>query len=339
MNHPFEIIPLTVEVRGEITTNNLPEFRDLVRAALVNINRDLKTDDDFEQAEKDVKALKGAEDAVREAAVKAFDEKLKALVDGLNETAEEIRAPRLEIEKLIAKRKEEVKADLIKQATERIDCAPRLRNSVYGKSLAEAVKGKRSFESMSKALEVVVTIHNGTIGKNRAMIESFTKTHGEELVPDREELETKSPDSVEGELRRRFDAKKAAEERKRLEAETAAARAAEAKAKAEADAARKEAESAKQPAKSEPLPDLPKIDSIQVGTQKPETPRAENVVEFPQSEDAEWEAFRTAVFTGFGPLKAARESLKHPGNIARAAEFSQGVNAAWQAANAKEVAS
>lgn len=57
----FSIIPLTIETRGEIVTNNLAEFRELVREALGNINRDLTTDEEFGQAELDVKALKAAE--------------------------------------------------------------------------------------------------------------------------------------------------------------------------------------------------------------------------------------------------------------------------------------
>lgn len=332
MKHAFTIIPLTVEARGEIIVNNLPEFRELVREALGNINRDLKSEEDFGQAELDVKALKQAEDNVRAAALQAFDEKLKELVDGLNETAEEIRAPRLELEKLIAKRKEEVKAELIAEAMDKLECAPRLRQSTYGKSVSEAIKGKRTLDSMQKALEVIVTVHNGTIAKNRASIASFMRTHGDELVPDAEDLEVKSPDSVEGELRRRFEAKKATEERKRLEAEAA-------KAKAEAQAAIREAEAAKAPAKVDPrnshnLPPPPKIGSIPVGNVVPfNTPPANAET----SADAEWAAFKSAVFTTFGPLKAAKEALKHPDNIARAATFAQGINAAWQAASAKEV--
>lgn len=345
MNHAFTIIPLTVEARGEIITNNLPEFRELVREALGNINRDLKSDEDFGQAELDVKALKQAEDTVRAAALQAFDEKLKELVDGLNETAEEIRAPRLELEKLIAKRKDEVKAELIAAAMEKLDCAPRLRQSAYGRSIAEAIKGKRTLESMEKALHVIVTTHNGCIAKNRAAIESFIKAHGEDLVPDREDLEVKSPDSVDGELRRRFEAKKAAEERKRLEAEAAKARAAEAKAKAEAEAARKESEVGKTSlvnAAPAPLPEPPKIGSIPTGSNAA-PPGESNVVPLnapsaAPTADAEWAAFKSAVFITFGPLKAAKDALKHPDNIARAAIFGQGINAAWQAANAKEVA-
>lgn len=331
MNHAFEIIPLTVEARGEIITNNLPEFRELVRAALGNINRDLRSDEDFGQAEKDVKALKNAEDAVREAALKAFDDQLKELVDGLNETAEEIRVPRLELEKLIAKRKEEVKSELVEEFLGTFDIDPKDARKHFLGGLQNAIKGKRTLESMRTALRVYATTQQAIITKNRGAIDTFEKGHGVEMTMDRRELELKSAEFVEGELRRRFEAKKAAEERKRLEAEAA-------NAKAEAQAAIREAEAAKQPAKPAPLPAPPKIGSIPVGVQKPEDPPAGNVVEFPQSEDAEWAAFKTAVFTSFGPLKAARELLKHHGNIARAAKFAHGVNAAWQAANEKEVA-
>lgn len=332
MNHAFAVIPLTIEARGEIITNNLPEFRELVREALGNINRDLKSDEDFGQAELDVKALKQAEDTVRAAALQAFDEKLKQLVDGLNETAEEIRAPRLELEKLIAARKEEVKAELIAAAMDKLDCAPRLRQSTYGKSVSEAIKGKRTLDSMQKALEVIVTIHNGTIRKNRDAIGAFALEHGEDLLPDADELETKSPDSVEAELRRRIEAKRAAIERKRLEDEAA-------KAKAEAQAAIREAEAAKAPAKVDPLnphnlPKPPKIGSIPVGA---------NVVPFNAPSDepteaAEWAAFKSAVLTSFGPLKAAKAMLKHPRNVERASAFAQAVNVAWNAMKEMEVA-
>lgn len=315
MSADLTLIPLTVEARGEIITNNLPEFREMIREALGNINRDLKTDDDFEQAEKDVKALKAAEEAVRSAAIKAFDDQLKALVDGLNETAEDIRAPRLEIEKLIAKRKDEVKADLIKQALDCLECAPRLRQPAYGKNLAEVIKGKRTLDSMAKALEVAVATHNTSITKNRAAIESFRNAHGEELVPDADDLEVKSPDAVDGELRRRFEAKKAMEERKRLEAEAAEAKAAAQAAIREAEAAKKPAPPLKGMLPKSDLPQPPKIGSIPTGP----------------SPIAEWTAWLNACKSTFATLKVARESLKHADNIRRASILANGINSAWKA--------
>lgn len=330
MNHTFTIIPLIVEARGEIITNNLPEFRELVREALGNINRDLRTDEDFGQAELDVKALKGAEDTVRAAALQAFDEKLKELVDGLNETAEEIRAPRLELEKLIAKRKDEVKSELVAEALGKLDCAARLRQSTYGKVMAEAIKGKRTLDSMQKALEMAVVVANGNLKLCRAKLDQYAAAHGDESLPDRDDLETMAPAFLEAELRRRFEAKKATEERKRLEAEAA-------QAKAEAQAAIREAEAARQPAKPAPLPTPPKIGTIPTGANAA-PPRSSNVVPFDGGNaevgpDMEWESFCMAVKTSFGPLKAARQSLRHAENILRAGEFAKGVQAAWQAAN------
>jgi hypothetical protein len=321
MNHAFEIIPLTIEARGEIITNNLPEFRELVREALGNINRDLVTDEEFEQAEKDVKALKAAEDAVRDAAVKAFDDKLKELVDGLNETAEDIRAPRLELEKIIAKRKDEVKVDLIRQGLEKIDCAARLRKANYERSLTEAIKGKRTVESMSKALQVVITVHNGTIAKNRAAIESFSNAHGAELVPDAEDLEIKSPDSVEGELRRRFDAKKAAAEAAKLKAEAD-------KAKAEAAKANAALAEANKPPVPPANPPPPPPDNVEQGPWQPSG--VESIAPQEETADQEWAAFKAQCLAAFKPLKEAREGLKHSANIAKAQGFANAINQAWK---------
>ena len=340
MNHSFEIIPLTIEARGEVIASNVDEVREMVRAALCNINRDLNTDEEFGQAELDVKALKGAEDRFAEAKEKALKdaEALHELFAAIDATVEEIRKPRLELEKLIAKRKEEVKADLIAEAMGKLECASRLRQSAFGKSVAEAIKGKRTLDSMRKALDVTVTVHNGTIRKNRAAIESFAKAHGEDLVMDGEDLEVKSPDSVEAELRRRFEAKKATEDKKRLELEAAAAREAEAKAKAEAEAA-------KQPVKPAPLPEPPKIGGIPTGS-KAAAPGQSNVVPFAPSPevpaitaDEEWTQMEATVKAAFGLIKEHRERLVHDANKDRIAAFGAGVNALWKELNAKEVAS
>ena len=312
MKHAFELIPLTIEAEGKVIANNVAEFREMVRGALENINSSPSTDEEFGQAELDSKALKTAEERIAAAKDKALSDAadLYALLTELDETSEEIRACRLTLEKAVAQRKEEVKAELIAAAMDKLDCAPRLRQSIYGKSVAEAIKGKRTLDSMEKALEVIITVHNGCIAKNRASIASFEKAHGEDMTMDREELETKSPETVEAELRRRFEAKKATDERKRLEAEAA-------KAKAELEAA-------KAPANVTPirgvlppdnLPKPPKIGSLPTGP----------------SPAAEWESWIVACKTTFGALKAAKESLKHEHNIRRAAILAEGVNAAWKA--------
>ncbi|MCW1885599.1 hypothetical protein OKA04_12745 [Luteolibacter flavescens] len=313
MNHTFELIPLSIETRGEVIASNVDEFRELVRGALSNINRDLKTDEEFGQAELDVKALKGAEDGVRSAKEKAIAdaEQLNALFVALDETAEEIRAPRLELEKLIARRKDEVKNELITAAIARLDCAPRLRAGTFGKGLTECIKGKRTLETMRKALDVAVTTHNGMIGQCRVAIDTFMWDHGKELVPDAEDLEVRGLEYVQGELRRRLDMRRAEAEKKRLAAEAE-------KAKAEvAEMKRSVAESGKAP--------LPPIGSVPRSM-----PRASTMAPTELEVSAEWEAFRAKVLAAFKPVKDAREALRCPGNVTRAAGFAEAVGKAWK---------
>ena len=307
MKTAFSIIPLTIEARGEIIANNLPEFRELVREALGNINRDLTTDEEFGQAEIDVKALKEAEEAVRAAAIKAFDDQLKALVDGLNETAEEIRAPRLELEKLIAKRKDEVKAEIVEEALATFDIDPKDARKAYLTGLQAAIKGKRTLDSMRQACRIYATSQQAKIGQARQLITRFEDTHGGEMTMDRRDLELWEPDRLEIELRRRFEARKAMREKQRLEEEAAAARAAESKAKDES------ARLMRGMLPPSDLPTPPKIGAIPTGP----------------SPAAEWEAWLSACKTTFGALKAAREALKHEANIERANAFRNAINHAW----------
>ena len=316
MNHTISLIPLTVEARGEIIANNLPEFREMIREALGNINRDLRTDEDFGQAELDCKALKQAEDTVRSAALQAFDEKVKALVDDINATAEEIRIPRLELEKLIAARKEEVKRNLVNDALAQIICASRLTERTYGKSIADAIKGKRTITSMESALQVQARIHNAEITKSRKAIETFERAHGPDMTMDREELECRSVEVVEAELRRRFEAKKSADEKKRLDDEAA---------KVKAELVKSQA------AKINPhdLPVPPKIGSIPAGKAAIAGPAAAE----------EWLEITATVKAAFGMIRVHRERLEHVVNKDRIAAFGSGVNALWKEINQEEVAS
>lgn len=316
MKNAFSIIPLTVEARGEIITNNLPEFRELVREALGNINRDLKSDEDFGQAELDVKALKSAEDAVRDAAVQAFDDRLKTMVAELTETAEEIRAPRLELEKLIAKRKDEVKTEIVEAALATFDVDASLARKTYLNGLRDELKGKRTLESMQKAVRLYATTQQALIAECRKLLDSFEKAHGADLISDRRNLEVERPEYVEAELRRRFEAKKANDEKAKLQAELAAAQA----------------------AKMNPhnLPAPPKIGSIQVGNPNPAPAPLELSNEI--TEDEEWQQVTQTIKAAFTMIKEHRERLTHERNIDRMMHFGGLVNAAWIECKSLEVA-
>jgi hypothetical protein len=315
MNNAFELIPLTVEARGEVITSNVAEFRELVRNALGNLNRSPETDEEFGQAEQDAKALKGAEERIMEAKDKALSdaEGLYQLLAELDETSVEIRSARLELEKQINLRKEEIKAQIVEESLAQFDLEPEVARQHFRGDVLNAIKGKRTLDSIRKAAEVFVLTRNAVILKSREKIAFYVKAHGNATVPDADTLELRNPDVVEAELKRRFDAAKAAEEKKRMEAELAAER------------------------KRNDEIRGPKIGSIPVGAaakaQAAATPAPESApltLSNEVSPAEEWFSFQRAALEAFQPLKAAKAALQHPANIERAARFAAGVNAAWK---------
>lgn len=310
----LELVPLTVETRGEVIASNVDEFREMVRTALEAINREPATDEEFGQAEQDVKALKEAETAVKEAKDKALAdaEQLNALFQSLDDTSEDIRQARLELDKVVKAKKAEVRETLIADAAEEIDLdlLAGEKLSLFRDELELVVKNKRTLASMGKALDACVKIVNRRIRRSRAILDEFEEAYGREMILDRAELERKTPEQVEAELRRRFELASAEEEKRTARAEAE-------KAKAEAAAARDEAEEARKPA---PLPEAKKVDSLPTGP----------------SPAAEWAGFETAAMVAFKQLKEARGKLRHEENIERVNRFAGQVNAAWKEAKRGE---
>jgi hypothetical protein len=306
-----EILTLAIEAKGEVISSNFPAFAGMVRARLGEINRELATDEDFDQADSDAKAIANAEAALKEAKEKALAdaEQLHQLFEQIDGLSGDLAKARLDLTKQITKRKEEVKAELVDAALAGFDIDPAMARREFTKAIADAMKGKRTVETMRQAATVYVTIRRATIHKSRAAIESFEAAHGAELTMDKRELELKTPDSVDAELRRRFEAAKAAKEAEQLRAEVAAA-------KAEADKANALREEAAKPAAP---PAAPKVE-IQAPVIEGEAITA----------DEEWFAFKAAVILAFTELKAARGKLTHSKNTAKAQGLANGFNAVWK---------
>lgn len=306
-----EILTLAIEAKGEVISSNFPAFAGMVRARLGEINRELATDEDFDQADSDAKAIANAEAALKEAKEKALAdaEQLHQLFEQIDGLSGDLAKARLDLTRQITKRKEEVKAELVDAALAEFDIDPAMARREFTKAIAEAMKGKRTVETMRQAATVYVTIRRATIHKSRAAIESFEAAHGAELTMDKRELELKTPDSVEAELRRRFEVAKAAKEAEQLRAEVAAA-------KAEADKANALREEAAKPAAP---PAAPKVE-IQAPAIDGEAMTA----------DEEWFAFKAAVILAFTELKAARGKLTHSKNTAKAQGLANGFNAVWK---------
>jgi hypothetical protein len=129
----------------------------------------------------------------------------------------------------------------------------------------------------------------------------------------------KTLDQVEAELRRRLEAVRAEEERKRLAAEAE-------KAKAEVAQMKRDAAEATKP----PLPPVatPAPLSAPQATPRPAPPVSPKPLEI--EVEAEWSDFKAKVMAAFAPVKEARAALRCPENQAKAAAFAEAVGQAWK---------
>jgi hypothetical protein len=330
---------LSIVCKGEVLSSNLPEFRDAVVAFVGAINRELVTDEQFGQAEIDVKRLKSIEEGTLAAKEKALRdaETLHALFVSLDEIAEIPRQARLDLSGLIDRQKKAVRAQLVADALNRIECAAHLRLKNFGAVVESSIKGKRTLDSMQKALDIIVGSLNAQIAAAKAIIAEWEATN-QERVPDADALEIEQPETVRLKLQARTDARKAAEERKRLEEEQARERkrladeaAAEraARVKAEAEAKAQEERNYTPQGESLPTQVLPQAAPI-VESLPTSEPAQEFALTAEENADEELARLCFAIRAAFLPIRAVRESLKHQRNIDLAKAFASNVNVSFK---------
>lgn len=118
-NLPDKLPPLAISIEGKVTSSNLTVYRDKVRALVAGINTDLQTDQDFADAAKLVTFCEAAEkeiDAVKRK-VLAQAMSVNEVFDTLDKLREEMRQKRLQLDKLVESKKEDIKLKLISTAS------------------------------------------------------------------------------------------------------------------------------------------------------------------------------------------------------------------------------
>jgi hypothetical protein len=154
---------LTIKIQGVITTNNLPQFKDAANTFIGAISTDLQTDDDFAQAENNVKLLadteKKIEDAKQEALNQTVD--IKQLLETLDEIKSAMRDKRLVLDKAVKTQKETIKAGLIESAKSELktyvaaveaEAIKPIKLLPINPDFNSAIKSKKTLDSMKKAL-------------------------------------------------------------------------------------------------------------------------------------------------------------------------------------------
>lgn len=163
---PETLPALLIQVTGAVTASNLAEFKATALGAIRSVNRELTTDQHFADAERAVKWCGEVES--RLAAAKEHALSQTATIDALFKTIDEISAEarrvRLDLDKLITRRKTEVKEEAITAARRALDLhisavnaeiAP-MRIQPAAVDFAGAIKGKRSIDSMQDALDTLL---------------------------------------------------------------------------------------------------------------------------------------------------------------------------------------
>jgi putative phage-type endonuclease len=163
---PETLPALRIEVEGTVIASNLVAFRETALSAIRGVNRMLSTDQDFADAELSVKWCREVEKRIEGAKAHALSqtasiEELFRTLDGI--TAESRRV-RLDLEKLIATRKESLKADIVRDAARALgkhiaainaEIEP-FRIGAVDPDFAGAVKGKRSIAAMNDAVDMML---------------------------------------------------------------------------------------------------------------------------------------------------------------------------------------
>jgi len=154
---------LAIQIKGEVSLSNLPEFQKAAESFVKGIKTELTTDEDFANAEANVKFLKEAEASLEQAKKQALGQTadIDLLMRTIDKIQEEMKSKRLSLDKLVTSKKEQIKADIVREgrnalaehvAALEVEIAPvRLRS--LGDDFGGSIKNKRTLKSLHDAVD------------------------------------------------------------------------------------------------------------------------------------------------------------------------------------------
>jgi len=231
---PEHLPALHIEVTGMVKASNLAEFKTTALGALAKINTTLTTDQHFSDADKTVKWCKDVEERLDAAKQHALSQtaSIEELFRTLDQIAEETRAKRLELDKLVKARKEAIRLEIKAKAEQEVRNYVAAINQRLGKvqlpiipvDFANAIKGKKTIAGLQdgangELARAKIEADNwaALIEKNLASLRELATDHAF-LFSDAQQLVLKANDDLVLLINARITEHKAEEER-RLEAE------------------------------------------------------------------------------------------------------------------------
>jgi len=247
----MELPSLLVEVHGGVKNSNLTVYESSALNFIRNINTDLKTDEDFANAEETVKFCGKAEkqlDLVKQQAI-AQTTDIETLFNTMDRLREELRTKRLSLEKLVKAQKATIKSEILREAMDSFKAHIATTNEglggnylpAFGVDFSGAMKGKRTITSIRGAandelarVKIEVSAKAEAIRINLASLRDLASDY-KFLFSDVMQIITKANDDLVLLINSRINEHKKSEE-DRLEAEREKIRQEEAaKLQAEAD--------------------------------------------------------------------------------------------------------
>lgn len=157
-----ELPALMVEITGAVTASNLTQWKAVVTERIGGINTDLQTDQDFADADEMVKFLDNGEKRIDlvKAQAQAQASDIDAVFRALDEIKASMRTKRLELDKLVTKRKESIRGEIAAEAAKKIADHVVALNKRIGMALppipgnfAVVMKNKRTVASLRDAVD------------------------------------------------------------------------------------------------------------------------------------------------------------------------------------------
>lgn len=237
VGHTPETLPaLHIEVSGMVTASNLEQYKDHALTVFKSINRELTTDQHFADAEKAVKWCADVESRLVAAKEHALSQtaSIDQLFKAIDDISAEARRTRLELDKLVKARKDELRTSIVTDAAKALLEHVAGLNVRIGKpympvvnaDFAGSIKGKKSLDSMRGAVDTVLANAkieaNGIANRIDTNLIYLNDVNAPmALLPDLAVICLKAPDDFALLVKSRIG-----EEAKRAEAQAEAARAA-----------------------------------------------------------------------------------------------------------------
>lgn len=237
---------LAVQIEGKVVTSNLPRFKAAAETFIASIKTDLQTDEDFANAAATVSFCEKAEKELEVAKNAAIGQ--TASIDELMRTLDHIRTQlrdkRLALDKLVTKRKTEIKDEIIADGRKAYAAHLAALNAelcdvtiaIAAPDFVTAAKNKRTLAILHEAIDTAVA--NGKIAADAAARDlraklDWYRTHAGEhafLFRDLQQLIQKPAEDFQLAVNARIDEHKrqeaAKEEKRKADEAAAAARAA-----------------------------------------------------------------------------------------------------------------